>query len=89
MSGFSTEQDNIIQYNITLLSPWENSFGSITNIKTSQHCILYIVMKKLKKYQSISQTHTQTNMRVHTHTHTHHTHTHKVARPSHCNYLKG
>ena len=51
------------------------------NIKTSQHCILYIVTTNCKRSQSIS-TNTQTHTRTHIH-HTHkltHTHTHTHAR---------
>ena len=60
---------------------------NITNIKSSQHCILIYIVMKNRRTNSVSIT----NKHMHAHTnHTHtHTHTYTVTRPSHCNYLKG
>ena len=57
-------QYNTIQYNFSVRVGkfiWQQK--NTTNIKTSQHCILYIycITKNWKQFQSISQTHTQTH----------------------------
>ena len=70
-------------YNTTLLSPWGNSLSrnkNITNIKILhlQHCLYTLLWKMI--FLKFCQ--------YHKHTHKP-THTYEVARPSHCNYLKG